>query len=189
VLKPVSSLAPVNLLSLCFGYCITLVQWDCNKCNVTKVLNKEQFDFKRVYKTHDDRDLDRTTPRQRPSSTYSALSKPATYVLYSPQALARPVLAPSGLTHVTDLLALFAGVASTTPVAARTVTTALATSSSATKLVVSGDATPAPTQSLVHVLGGSAAPSRHMPAVSAAIATLAKSPGQGLIGTKAPTPG
>jgi len=35
---PVSSLGPVNLLSLCFGYCRPLVEWDCSKCKVTKVL-------------------------------------------------------------------------------------------------------------------------------------------------------
>ena len=33
VWKPGSSLDPVNLLSLCFGYCSPLVQWDCNRCN------------------------------------------------------------------------------------------------------------------------------------------------------------
>jgi len=38
--KPCSSLDPVNLLSLCFGYCIPLVWWDCNKCQVIKVLKK-----------------------------------------------------------------------------------------------------------------------------------------------------
>ena len=38
VLKPGSSLDLVNLLSLCFGYCSPLVQSDCNKCNVNKVL-------------------------------------------------------------------------------------------------------------------------------------------------------
>jgi len=37
VLKPGSSLDPVNLLLLCFGYCSPLVQWDCNRYNVTKV--------------------------------------------------------------------------------------------------------------------------------------------------------
>jgi len=30
MLKPGSSLDPVNLLSLCFGYCSPIVQWDCN---------------------------------------------------------------------------------------------------------------------------------------------------------------
>jgi len=38
--KPGSILDPVNLLSLCFGYCSPLVQWDCNRYNVTKVLKK-----------------------------------------------------------------------------------------------------------------------------------------------------
>jgi len=33
-----SRLDPVNLLSLRFGYCSPLVQWDCNRCTVTKVL-------------------------------------------------------------------------------------------------------------------------------------------------------
>ena len=38
VSKPGSSLDPVNLLSRCFGYCSPLVQWDCKRNNVTKVL-------------------------------------------------------------------------------------------------------------------------------------------------------
>jgi len=39
-LKPVKSLDPVNLLLLCLRYYrpLRLVQWDCNRCNVTKVL-------------------------------------------------------------------------------------------------------------------------------------------------------
>jgi len=69
----------------------------------------------------DARDLDGATPRQRSSSTYSPtyspLSPSATCVQDSPQALANPVVASSDLTQVTDLLALFAGVASTTPAA------------------------------------------------------------------------
>jgi len=109
----------------------------------------------------------------------------------SPQALARPAVEQAELTQGTDLLALFAGVASTTPVAAWSVPTPLTTTSSSTGLVVSGVATaPAPTQRLSHALGGYAAPSRHTPAVSAATAPLAKSPGQGLCGPNAlSTPG
>jgi len=38
VLKPVSIFDPVILRSLCFGCCSPLVRWDCNRCNVTKVL-------------------------------------------------------------------------------------------------------------------------------------------------------
>jgi len=39
VLKLASSLDPVNLLSLCFGYNSPIVKWDSNSCNVTEVLN------------------------------------------------------------------------------------------------------------------------------------------------------
>jgi len=41
--RAVSSLDPVSLLSLCFRFCTTsspLVQWDCNRCYVTKVLKQ-----------------------------------------------------------------------------------------------------------------------------------------------------
>jgi len=38
----VSSLDPVNVLSVCFEYCSPLVQWDCNRYNVTKVLRYPQ---------------------------------------------------------------------------------------------------------------------------------------------------
>jgi len=38
VSNPASNLDPVNLLLLCFGYCIPLVQWDYNRYTATKVL-------------------------------------------------------------------------------------------------------------------------------------------------------
>ena len=41
---------PVNLLSLYFGYCSPLVQWNCNRCNVTKVLKKKQNKTKKARK-------------------------------------------------------------------------------------------------------------------------------------------
>ena len=46
-------------------------------------------------------------------------------------------------------------------------------------------AVPAPTQKLSHALGGPAAPSRHMPAVSAVPGPLPLPSGQGLNGTNA----
>ena len=63
VLKPVSILDPVNLLSLYFGYCSLLVQWDCNRYNVTHIL-------KGVPLT---RDLD-TTPDDPGFMTYETTS-------------------------------------------------------------------------------------------------------------------
>jgi len=91
---------------------------------------------------------------------------------------------------VTDLLALLAGVASTTPVVFSTWPTPLPTpSSEAGVFVVPRVGTvPAPTQRLSHALGGPAAPSRHMSAVSAVTAPLAKSCGHGLSGNQSPSP-
>ena len=66
----------------------------------------------------DTRDLDGATPRQRLSSACSPLSTSATCWQDSPQAFTTSAVALSVPTQVTDLLAWFAGVVSTTPAAA-----------------------------------------------------------------------
>jgi len=38
--EPANSPDTVNLLPLCFGYCIPLVQWDCNSTLSFNMLNK-----------------------------------------------------------------------------------------------------------------------------------------------------
>jgi len=134
-------------------------------------------------------DLDGATPRHRPSSKFSPLSPSATCVQESAHAISHPVVSPSELTQVTDLLAFFTGVTSRTPAAVWTWPTPLNTPSSATRLVVSRVSTVlALTQSLNHVLGGPAAPSRHMSAVSVAIAPLEKSHCHGVSDNKPLSP-
>ena len=61
-------------------------------------------------------DIDGATPRQRLSSTYSLLSPSAPCVQDSQQSLDHPVVTPTELAQVKDLLVLLAGVAMTTPV-------------------------------------------------------------------------
>ena len=68
-------------------------------------------------------------------SPYSPLSLWTPCGQDSPQTLAHPVVAPSEMIQVTDLLALFAGVTSTTPVAAQTMSTPRTTSFSVPGLV------------------------------------------------------
>jgi len=100
-----------------------------------------------------------------------------------PQALAHSVVAHSELTQVTDLLAMFAGVPSTTPASGLTWFTLITAPSSATGLVVSRVVTtPVPNERLTHTLGGSAAPSRHISAVPAVTAALPEPPKHGLSG-------
>ena len=41
VFKPDNRLDPVNLLSLCFGYCSPLVQWNCNRYNKSSKPKRE----------------------------------------------------------------------------------------------------------------------------------------------------
>ena len=90
---------------------------------------------------------------------------------------------------MTDLLALFAGVVSTTPAELWAWPTPTTTPSTGTGLEVSRVATaPAPTQRLSHELEGPAAPSRHMPAVFAVPGPLPQSPGHGLSCSKACSP-
>ena len=73
ILKPVSSLDPVNILSLCFGYCSLLVQWDCYKCNVIKVLKAfgpYAFHEQSVHNAHSDAEPDE---RYAPADWYRAI--------------------------------------------------------------------------------------------------------------------
>lgn len=65
-------------------------------------------------------DLAGATPQQLFISTCSPSSQSAKFALKSLQALACPMVSPSELTQLTDLLAFFAGVASTTQEDART---------------------------------------------------------------------
>ena len=99
-------------------------------------------------------------------------------------------MAPSELTQVTDLLALFAGVVSTTPVVVSTWPTSLTTPSSEQGVFVVPRirTVPAPTQRLSHALGGTAAPSRNMSVVAPVTAPLAKSSGHGLGDNRPPSP-
>jgi len=125
--------------------------------------------------------LDGAIPRQRLCSTYSPMSPAATCGKDSPQALAHSVVANSELTQVTDLLAMFAGVTSTTPASDSTWSTLITTPSSGTGLVVSRVvATPVPTQRLTHSLGGSAVPLRPMDEVPSVTVPQAQPHGQGL---------
>ena len=92
-------------------------------------------------------------------------------------------MAHSELIQVTDLLTLFAGVASTPLASGPTWSTLINIPSSATELVVSQLATTlVGTQRLCHALGGSAAPSIHMSTASAVIAPVPEPPGHGLSG-------
>jgi len=98
-----------------------------------------------------------------------------------------PVVTPIELTQVTDILALLAGVASTTPVVVSTWSTLLTTPSSQEGVFVVPEigVVPAPIQRLSHILGGPAALSRHMTAVYAVPGPVALPSGQGLSGSKA----
>jgi len=98
-------------------------------------------------------------------------------------------VAPSELTQVTDLLALFTGVISTTPVVVSTWPTPLTTPSSEQGVFVVPRVNDvgAPTQRLSHALGGSAARSRNMSVVSPVTAPLAQSSGHRLGGNKSPS--
>jgi len=129
----------------------------------------------------DTRALVGSTPRQRLSSPYSPLPPSTSCEKNSPEPLARHLVSPSELTQLTDLLALFTGVASTTPAELCTWPTPITKPSSGTEIEASRlPTTAAGTQRLRHALGDPAAPSTHIPAVSAVTALLPKSPGYGL---------
>jgi len=157
---------------------------DCNDTAPVEIAND------RPWPPHQDtRDLDRATHRQRLSNTFSPLPPATSCGPDSPEPLARPLVAPSELTQVTDLLALFAGVVSTTPVVVSTWPTLLASPSSEEGVfIVSrvGDA-PARTQRLSHALGDPTPPSRHMSVASPVTAPLSKSSGHGRSGNKSPS--
>jgi len=90
---------------------------------------------------------------------------------------------------VTDLLAFFAGVVSTTPVVGSAWLTLLTTPSSEEGVVVLPRVAtvPAPTQRISHALGGPAPPSRHMSVVSSVTTPLTKSFGHGRGGNRSPS--
>ena len=90
---------------------------------------------------------------------------------------------------MTDLLALFVGVVSTTPIVVSTWATPLTTPSSAEGVFVvpRGNDVTSPTQRLSHALGGPAARSRHMSVVAPVSAPLAQSSGHGLGVNKSPS--
>ena len=97
---------------------------------------------------------------------------------------------PSELAQVTDLLALFAGVVSTTPVVVSTWPTLLTTPSSEEGdfVVPRVGAIPVPTQRLSHALGGPDTPLRNMSVFEPVTAPLAKSSGHRLGGNKSLSP-
>ena len=121
----------------------------------------------------DTTDLDEAIPRQRLSSIYSPLSPSTTCGQASPEPLACPLVTPSELTQVTDLLVSFAGVVLTTLVVP-TWLTLLATPSSAEGVFVAPrvGAVPDPAQRLNHALGGPASPSTNMSVPSPVTAPL-----------------
>jgi len=80
--------------------------------------------------------LDGAIPRQRLSSACSSLPPSPSCWQASPEPLACPLVAPNELTQVTDLLASFAGVVSTTPVVVSMWPTLLTTLSSEQSVVV-----------------------------------------------------
>ena len=136
---------------------------DCNDDATVEAAND------RPWPPHQDTtDLDGVIPRQRLSSNYSPLPSSTSCGQTSPEPLACPLVAPSELTQVTDLLALFVGVVSTPPVVVSTWPTPLTTPSSKQGVFVVPrvNDVAAPTQRLSHALGGPAAPSRNMSVVA-----------------------
>ena len=91
---------------------------------------------------------------------------------------------------MTDLLALFVGVLSTTPVVVSTWPTLLTAPSSAEGVFVAPRvcAVPPPTQRLSHALGSPADPSRHTSVASSVTTPLAKPTGHGRGVNKSPCP-
>jgi len=88
---------------------------DCNDAAPVEIVNDRPWPPHQET-TH----LDRAIPRKRLSSACSPLPPLPTCRQASPEPLACLLVAPSELTQVTDLLALFAGVVSTTPTQPRT---------------------------------------------------------------------
>jgi len=116
---------------------------DCNNAATVEISNH------RPWPPHQNTtDLDGAIPRQRLSSACSPLPPSTSCGQASPQPLACPLVAPSELTQLTGLLALFAGVVSTTPAVVLTWPTLLTTPSSEEGVFVVPrvGAVPAPTQ-------------------------------------------
>ena len=163
----------------------TFCRPDCNDTALVEIPND------RPWPPHlDTRDLDGATPRQRLCSADTPLSPSTTCGQASPEPLDCPLVAPSELTQVTDLLALFAAVVSTTQGVFSTWPTLLTTPSSEEGVFVVPRvrAVPPPTQRLSHALGGPASPSRNMSVVAPVTDPLAKSSGYRLGGNKTPSP-
>jgi len=86
---------------------------DCSDCTDTAPV---EIANDRPWHPHQDNtDLDGAIPRQRLSWACSPLPLSPSCQQASPEPLACPLVAPSELTQVTDLLDLFTGVVSTTP--------------------------------------------------------------------------
>jgi len=92
-----------------------LPTYDCPDCTDTAPV---EIANDRPWPPHQDTtDLDGTIPRQRLSRACSPLTPSPSCQQASPQPLACPLVLFSELTQVTDLLVLFVGVLSTTPIA------------------------------------------------------------------------
>jgi len=157
---------------------------DCNDVAPVEIANDGSWP-----PHQDTTDLDGAIPRQRLGSAYSPLPPSTGCGQDSPEPLACPLVAPSELTQMTDLLALFAGVVSTTPVVSTWPT--LLTTPSAEEgvfVVPPVGAGPAPTQRHSNALRGPATPSRHLSVVGPVTTPLAKSSGHGLSGNKPTSP-
>jgi len=138
----------------------------------------------------DTTDLDGAFSRQRMSRACSPLPPSPSCQQASPEPLACPLVAPSDLTQLTNLLALFASVVSTTPVVVSTWPTLFTAPSSAEGVfgVPRVCTVPPPTHRLNHALGDPASPSRHMSVPSSVTTPLAQSSGHELGGNKSPSP-
>ena len=151
----------------------------CDRLDCTDTAPVEIANDRPWHPHQDTTDLDRAIPRERLSRACSPLTPSPSCQQASPEPLACPLVAPSELTQVTDFLALFGGVLSTTPVVVSTCPALLTTPSPAEGMFVvpSVCAVPAPSHRLNHALGGPTANSRHMSAVFAVPNPLACGPG------------
>jgi len=104
---------------------------DCNDTATVEITNDRPWPPRQ-----DTTDLDRAIHRKRLNTTCSLLPPSTRGGQASPEPLACPLVAPSELIKVTDLLGLFVGVDSTTPVVVSTWPTLLTTTSSEEGVVV-----------------------------------------------------
>jgi len=161
---------------------------DCPDCTDTAPV---EIANDRPWHPHQDTTyLDGAILRQRLSRACSSLLPSPSCHQASPEPLACPLVAPSELTQVTDLLALFAGVVSTTPVVVSTWPTLLTTTSPEEGVVVTPrvGTVPTPTQGLDHAIGGPADSASHMSVTSSVTTPLVKSSGHGIGGNKSLSP-